>query len=240
VDRATLEQMLGRGLSLAEIGRRVGRHESTVGYWLQRYGLEAVGRDKHGAKGGLTREQLEPLVRAGMSIAEIAQAVGRSKAGVRHWLTEYRLQTAQAERKSLYKTRKRRLTLVCSRHGETDFQRRSGGGYRCLKCRSEAVSRRRRRVKEILVADAGGACQLCGYDACIAALEFHHLDPAVKRFSLSHRGVARSLEKARAEASKCALLCANCHAAVEVGALTLGGPEPAHVQSTLIPRQFPG
>jgi IS30 family transposase len=47
VDRASLELLLGQGLSLAEIGRRFGRHESTIAYWVQRHGLEAVGRDKH-------------------------------------------------------------------------------------------------------------------------------------------------------------------------------------------------
>jgi 5-methylcytosine-specific restriction endonuclease McrA len=72
-------------------------------------------------------------------------------------------------------------------------------------------------VKRILVAEAGGACQLCGYDRCIAALEFHHRDPREKSFALSQRGVARSLEKARAEAAKCVLLCANCHSEVEAG-----------------------
>jgi hypothetical protein len=110
-----------------------------------------------------------------------------------------------------------RVALDCPHHGVTLFQLRAEGGYRCLKCRSEAVTRRRRKVKRILVEEAGGACRLCGYDRCIAALEFHHRNPAEKKFSLSHRGVARSLAKARAEAAKCILLCANCHAEVEAG-----------------------
>jgi hypothetical protein len=55
----------------------------------------------------------------------------------------------------------------------------------------------------------------------MAALQFHHLDPATKHFSLGRKGVARSLEKARAEAQKCLLLCANCHAEVEAGVLGL-------------------
>lgn len=217
MDRASLEQLLGQGLSLGEIGRRFGRHESTVGYWAQKHGLQAVGRAACARKGALRREQLERLVGAGMSIAEIAVAVDRAKSTVRHWLKEYGLKTVQAERRWLYKGQQTRLTLVCSRHGETGFQRRSGGGYRCLKCRSEAVTRRRRRVKQTLVEDAGGACQLCGYNACVAALEFHHIHPPDKTFSLSHRGVARSITRARAEAMKCVLLCANCHAEVEAG-----------------------
>ncbi len=99
----------------------------------------------------------------------------------------------------------------------TTFAHRKDGGWRCLKCRSEAVSRRRRRVKEILVADAGGACAPCGYSRTLAALEFHHVDPAAKRFAVAARGVTRSLAEARQEAQKCVLLCSNCHAEVEAG-----------------------
>ena len=46
MDRASLEKLLGEGLSLAEIGRRFGLHEATVGYWVQKHGLEAVNREK--------------------------------------------------------------------------------------------------------------------------------------------------------------------------------------------------
>jgi transposase len=217
MDRAALEQLLGQGLSLAEIGREFGLHEATVGYWVGKHGLQAVNHAKHVAKGGLTRVGLEPLVQAGMSIAQIADAVGRSKATVRHWLKEYGLKTQWAERGGAPRDHQPKLLLRCPRHGLTTFRRRSAGGYRCAKCRAEAVARRRRKVKRILVEEAGGRCSVCGYNRCVAALEFHHLVPAEKSFSLSHRGVARSMAKARAEASKCVLLCANCHAEVEAG-----------------------
>lgn len=84
-----MEQLLGQGLSLAEIGRRFGRHEATIGYWVKRYGLEAANHRKHVAKGGITQEVLKPLVDAGMSTADIAESVGLSKTTVRHWLREY-------------------------------------------------------------------------------------------------------------------------------------------------------
>ncbi len=64
-------------------------------------------------------------------------------------------------------------------------------------------------------------CAVCGCCRCISALEFHHVAPADKRFALSQEGVTRSLAEARAEASKCVLLCANCHAEVEAGILAL-------------------
>jgi hypothetical protein len=38
MDRESLEDLLGQQLSLAEIGRRVGLHEATVGYWVKSTG----------------------------------------------------------------------------------------------------------------------------------------------------------------------------------------------------------
>jgi transposase len=233
MDRPLLERLLGQGLSLAEIGRRVGLHEATVGYWVRKYDLEAVNRAKHAPRGGMARDELKALVDAGMSTAQIADALGRSKTTVRHWLREYGLSTLWAQRRGASKEGRARLVLECPRHGMTDFGRRAGGGYRCTKCRADAVARRRRKVKRLLVEEAGGACNVCGYDRCVAALHFHHLDRAEKSFSLSHRGVARSIAKARLEASKCLLLCSNCHAEVEAGLITLPARAAPHIQCRL-------
>jgi hypothetical protein len=97
----------------------------------------------------------------------------------------------------------------------------NSGRARCRKCRIERVSEWRRRTKARLVEETGGKCEICGYDRCFAALQFHHRDPSEKSFALSLRGRIRSIDRLRAEAAKCVLLCANCHAAVEVGQLKL-------------------
>jgi transposase len=224
MDRASLEQLLGRGLSLAEIGRRFQRHEATVSYWVKRYGLEAANRATHSARGGLARAELEAFVEQGMTIAEIAESVGRSKATVRHWLGRYGFKTRggrgrrpAAEVRAARQAGMSTLTTRCIRHGETDFVIDGRGIYRCRRCRSEAVSRRRRKVKSILVSEAGGRCHLCGYDRSMRALHFHHLDPARKRLAINAKGVALALDTLRAEARKCILLCSNCHAEVEDG-----------------------
>lgn len=221
MDRDSLEECLREGMSLSEIGRRVGRHESTVGYWVERYGLRAVNREKHAARGPLSREELQGLVDEGASITEIAATLDRGKATVRYWLREYELQTTWARRRQGSAAGQQRMILQCVYHGLTEFQLRRGGGYKCLKCRSDAVVRRRRRVKQLLIEEAGGACVCCGYSRCAAALQFHHVDPGSKSFELSRRGVTRSLARARAEAKKCVLLCANCHAEVEAGVRAL-------------------
>jgi transposase len=226
MDRELLEGLLGEGMSLAAIGRRVGRHESTVAYWVELYGLRAVGADRYSARGGIARDELLALIEEGMSIAQIAIAVDRSKTTVRHWLRRYGLKTwspsgarRAAESEAARVAGLRETTMACARHGDADFVVDGRGYYRCRKCRSEAVSRRRRKMKEILVAEAGGACCRCGYSRTMRALHFHHLDPAEKRLELNARGVALSLDTLRAEARKCVLLCSNCHAEVEEGAL---------------------
>jgi hypothetical protein len=167
-----------------------------------------------------------------MSIAEIAEAVGRGKPTVRYWLKHHGLRTfAQEGRFGERSTRAAKaaglltVTRVCRAHGPTEFWLEGRGYYCCKRCRMERVVRRRRRVKAMLVEEAGGRCVMCGYDRCAAALHFQHVDPGSKRFHLSMQGVTRSLARARAEMAKCVLLCANCHAEVEPGLASL--PPPA-------------
>jgi len=54
--------------------------------------------------------------------------------------------------------------------------------------------------------------------------QFHHRDPAKKRFTVSRGGNTASLDSMRGEAQKCVLLCANCHAEVEAGLVLLAAP----------------
>lgn len=75
----------------------------------------------------------------------------------------------------------------------------------------EAVQTRRKKVKQMAVDYKGGCCQKCGYDKCISALEFHHLDPTEKDFSISVDGNTRSWDIIKKELDKCILVCANCH-----------------------------
>lgn len=55
----------------------------------------------------------------------------------------------------------------------------------------------------------GGKCIRCGYSRCLKALEFHHLDPSQKDFTISNDHF--KLKEAIEESKKCILLCSNCH-----------------------------
>jgi hypothetical protein len=55
----------------------------------------------------------------------------------------------------------------------------------------------------------------------LEALQFHHRDPSKKSFAIAAGGLTRSIEVLRIEAAKCDLLCANCHAEVEAGIVSV-------------------
>jgi transposase len=211
-----LEECLAEGMSLEAIGKRVGKHESTVSYWMKKYGLEAARAEKHAAKGAPSKEEMERLLAAGLSLREIGHRLDRSLASVRHWMGKYGLDPAP-RRKRGSEDGEREMSSQCKRHGTTMFVREGSGYYRCKRCRAERVGQRRRTIKRKLVAEAGGKCVICGYDRCQQVLQFHHLDPSTKEFHLAERGASRSLARSRAEARKCVLLCANCHGEVEAG-----------------------
>lgn len=222
MNKRFLEDCLAREMSLEAIGRRVGKHPSTVGYWLKKYELTSVGSEKYGPRASLCSERLKELADSGATLAEMAEQLDRSVSTVRYWLAQYRIKSS-ARRDPRRRCGRGSKTAIfkCRQHGVTEFVLEGRGHYRCRRCRSSAVSKRRRAVKQKLVKEAGGACALCGYRRWPGALQFHHLDPSRKTFHISQRGHSRSLARSRAEIRKCVLLCANCHAEVEGGFATL-------------------
>ena len=59
-------------------------------------------------------------------------------------------------------------------------------------------------------------CEICGYNKCKAAIEFHHRDKSKKDFEI---GQKRNCSEARlfAELEKCMIVCANCHREIHNG-----------------------
>lgn len=81
--------------------------------------------------------------------------------------------------------------------------------------KSEAVIEWRKRTKIKLIDYKGGKCEICGYDKCLRALQFHHKNPEEKDFQIS--GKSLSFEKLKMEVDKCALVCSNCHSEIHDG-----------------------
>lgn len=110
------------------------------------------------------------------------------------------------------------IDKVCKKHGLTSFALEGSGYYRCRSCRSERAIEIRRGIKQALVDEHGGCCAICGYDRCIGAFHFHHPDPTLKECEVSNQW---SLRAAKREASKCVMVCSNCHTELELGVVSL-------------------
>lgn len=70
----------------------------------------------------------------------------------------------------------------------------------------------RKKRKLELINYKGGKCQICGYYKSSRALQFHHINPDEKDFTIS--GKNYSWDKMVKEVDKCILLCGNCHSEV--------------------------
>ena len=55
-------------------------------------------------------------------------------------------------------------------------------------------------------------CQICGYNKCGRALDFHHKDPSQKLRRIERKHLKSRSKLILAELKKCLLLCKNCHA----------------------------
>jgi len=75
----------------------------------------------------------------------------------------------------------------------------------------KAVYDRRKKLRKMALEYKGSKCEVCDYDKCLYALEFHHLDSSSKDFAISSKGYTRSWERVKEELDKCTLICANCH-----------------------------
>lgn len=72
------------------------------------------------------------------------------------------------------------------------------------------VKTRRQKLKAMAVEYKGGKCEKCGYDKCIWAFDFHHINSTEKDFNIS-KYATLSWDKLKIELNKCIMICANCH-----------------------------
>jgi hypothetical protein len=97
-----------------------------------------------------------------------------------------------------------------------DYEFKCGRGMTTQLCSACWKKVQRDKKKRACVEYLGGKCSLCGYDRCLRALDFHHLDPTTKKFGIS--GTSKmSFDVLKSELDKCVLLCNRCHAEVEDG-----------------------
>ena len=85
-------------------------------------------------------------------------------------------------------------------------------GNTCMKCHSKKNMARKRVKRDLAIESLGARCKDCGNTFPYACYDFHHTDPTKKDECVSILiGNNRKLETILEEASKCELLCSNCH-----------------------------
>lgn len=75
---------------------------------------------------------------------------------------------------------------------------------------NERLRNLRARLKQNGVNLLGGKCKICGYNKCIAALDFHHPDPTIKTEKFLKK-CETNWEQMKQCIENCILLCSNCH-----------------------------
>ena len=99
------------------------------------------------------------------------------------------------------------------------FKYRNGTGQQYSHWTEERKERHRAvnsakvlKRKKQLIELSGGKCTNCGYNKCTKALQFHHLNPETKLFSLDSSTIkSKNWDMVLDEYKKCVLLCSNCH-----------------------------
>jgi hypothetical protein len=95
-------------------------------------------------------------------------------------------------------------------------QYKRGEGNLCKQCSAKRDHKREdiRSLKNKLLINEikKQGCIICGYNKCMSALDWHHINPSNKHKDISSSMITRrSMSRVLDEIAKCVLLCANCH-----------------------------
>lgn len=97
---------------------------------------------------------------------------------------------------------------TCGIDGEHNFYKTTK--YQCKTCWNKRTAQSGKDQVKLLKEEFGGKCSKCGYDKCMDALQFHHVDPTKKEFALG-QGRGFNIDRIREELKKCIMVCSNCH-----------------------------
>ena len=136
-------------------------------------------------------------------LSEISKKIGRSIKAIQH----------KAARINIFRPRFPSNKLR-NRQPRKVIERRyyQKNKVRIYKKKRERINNHRKELKKLL----GGKCEICSYNKCLAALEFHH-KIGEKEGHVSRLIMDFSRQKSLKEIKKCILLCANCHRELHSG-----------------------
>ncbi len=159
----------------------------------------------------MNKNLLHKKIKEKLNVRELSEEFCCSQNNIRYWISKYNLKT-------IYNLRNESPVKICPRCKKEKlnsnfYTRRNGTGKStyCKICTGNQTKERLRKFKLLCLEYKGGSCEYCSYNHCPVAMDFHHKDPAEKKFSMSSRNLYSFNKKVREELDKCLLLCANCH-----------------------------
>lgn len=114
----------------------------------------------------------------------------------------------------------KKICVYCGK--EFEIPARQGGMNRkvCYDCVPDGLSKNERNKIErdiihkiIQTEKLARGCDICGYNKCPAALEWHHTgdDKNFNPSDVLRKGTVAGLEHYKKETEQCILVCSNCH-----------------------------
>ena len=186
-------------------------------------------------KSGL-KEQITQLYSQGLSYSEINKQLNCSKSTISYYVSHLakiklaKLKDSKPLNKTIKTAKEKKVKYTLSPYGQVvktesckllDLSSTLGVDSKICKYCGKVISHRgnvcntcisrirRYNFKNQAVVYLGGKCSKCGYNAHLAALEFHHTDNN-KEFSIGAK-LNKKWESIVKELDKCILLCSNCH-----------------------------
>lgn len=133
-----------------------------------------------------------------------------------YFLKEYRLNILRVDTEYNKTCSSCKAELSINNFYSNGYQATGAKKYKstCKKC--STMLRKDRAEKLILKVFNKYECQICTYNNCKQALEFHHTNPTTKEFSI-YDMASLTEDRVIKELKKCMLVCANCHREIHYG-----------------------
>jgi hypothetical protein len=174
----------------------------------------------------MKKEELEIMIDNGKSLNQISKDTGKSLTTIRYWVKKYDIpfNTKNFSEQGIKEYGQLRFCPKCKNNCSIDefYNRRGkkGSSVYCKKCTTDQVVERTKKLKQLMVDYKGGCCQVCGYNKYIGSLDFHHINPEEKDFTIAHIRHYKFDDLIKKELDKCLLVCSNCHREIH-GGITL-------------------
>jgi predicted transcriptional regulator len=232
IEKIILEKLISEGNTLKQISKNLGISRYKTRIQLKLYNLKTIYWKPSNPP---LKEKMEELIEKNFSSYRIAEEMGYSQTNIRYWLEKYGLKThplwyiirkeKSQEILSGYKTCPKCKIKMELNKENFYFKKNGSFHYWCKKCNDIESLKKQRQMKINSVNYKGGKCCICGYNKYVGSMDFHHIDPSKKDFSISQLRTY-SWEKIKLELDKCMLVCKNCHGEIHSRVVAEMGHDP--------------